>query len=114
LEKASPNRPRLAKSKKINQLLKKVYELEVSKKQIKKKNVELVDRNVELYDINQGVMDKHDKTQYGNKLLMKENTNLYRQLRILRLKMKETWTPTPKHSRLETIAELATSLEKET
>jgi hypothetical protein len=68
---------------------------------------------MELYDISQDVMDKHDKTQDGNKLLMKENTNLYRQLRILRLKMKETWTPTPKHSRLETIAELATSLEKE-
>jgi type I site-specific restriction endonuclease len=114
LAEASASRPRPARSQKINQLLKKVYELEVSEKQIKKKNAELVDKNVELYDISQDVMDKYDKTLDKNKLLMKENTKLNRQLRLLRLKMKETQTPTPKHSGLETLAELATSLEKET
>jgi hypothetical protein len=45
---------------------------------------------------------------------MKENTRLYRRLRLIRLQMKETQTPAPKHSGLETLVELATSLEKET
>ena len=90
-------KPAPAKSQKKNQLLKKVYELEVSEKQIKKKNAELVDKNVELYNINQDVMNKYDKTLDKNKLLMKENTKLNRQLRLLRLKIKETLTPTPKH-----------------
>jgi hypothetical protein len=107
-------KPAPARSQKKNQLLKKVYELEVSEKQIKKKNAELVDKNVELYDISQDVMDKYDKTLDKNKLLMKENTKLNRQLRLLRRKVKETQTPTLEHSGLETLAELATSLEKET
>ena len=72
-----------------------------------------MDKNVELYDISQDVMDKHDKTLDKNKLLIKENPKMKRQLRLLRLKMKETQTPTPKHSGLETLVELATSLEKE-
>jgi hypothetical protein len=114
LVEASASRPRPARSQKKNQLLKKVYELEVSEKQIKKKNAELVDKNVELYHISQDVMDKYDKTLDKNKLLMKENTKLNRQLRLLRRKVKETQTPTLKHSGLETLAELATSLEKET
>jgi hypothetical protein len=114
LAKAYASKPRLARSQKKNQLLKKVYELEVSKKQIKKKNAELDDKNVELYHISQEVMEKHDKTLDRNKLLIKENTKLNRQLKLLRLKMKETQTPTLKRSGLETLAELATSLEKET
>ena len=97
LAEASASRPTPTRSQKINQLLKKVYELEYSKKQIKKKNAQLIDRNVELYDISQDVRDKHDKTLDRNKLLMKENTRLYRQLRLLRLKMKEIQTPNPKH-----------------
>jgi hypothetical protein len=59
-------------------------------------------------------MDKYDKTLDKNKLLMKENTKLNRQLRLLRRKVKETQTPTLEHLGLETLAELATSLEKET
>jgi hypothetical protein len=59
-------------------------------------------------------MEKHDKTLDRNKMLIKENTKLNRQLKLLRLKMKETQTPTLEHSGLETLTELATSLEKET
>jgi hypothetical protein len=88
-------------------------ELEVSEKQIKKKNAELVDKNVELYHIIQDVMDKYDKTLDKNKLLMKENFKLNRQLRLLRRKVKETQTPTLENLGLETLAKLATSLEKE-
>ena len=87
---ASTSKPKPARSQKINQLLKKVYELEVFEKQIKRKNAELIDRNVELYDICQDVMEKHDKTLDRNKMLMKENTKLYIQLRLLRLKMKDS------------------------
>jgi len=88
--------------------------LEYSEKQFKKKNAQLIDRNVELYDMSQEVREKHDKTLEKNKMLMKENTRLYRRLRLLRLQMKETHTPAPKHLGLETLAELATSFEKET
>jgi hypothetical protein len=45
---------------------------------------------------------------------MKENTKLYRQLRPLRLKMKDSQTSTPKHLGLEILAELATTLDDET
>ena len=68
---------------------------------------------MELYNISQDVMNKYDKTLEKNKSSMKENTKLNRQIRLLRLKMKETQTPTPNHSGLETLKELATSIEKE-
>jgi len=59
----------------INQLLRRVYDLDIFEKQIKKRNVDI---NVELYDKCQDVMENHDKTLDRNKTLMKENTKLYR------------------------------------
>jgi len=53
-------------------------------------------------------MEKHDKTLDRNKTLMKENTKLYRELR---LKMKYAQASTPKHLGLETLAELVTTLD---
>ena len=92
----------------INQLLRRVYDLDIFEKQIKKRNVDI---NVELYDKCQDVMEKHDKTLDRNKMLMKENTKLYRQLRLLKLKMKDAQASTPKHPGLETLAELVTTLD---
>jgi hypothetical protein len=109
----STSKPALSRSRKINKLLKRFYELEYLEKQVKKKNTQLIDKNVELYDMSQEVKEKHDKTLERNKLLMRENTKLYRRPRLLRLKMKQPQTLVARHSGLETLAKMATSLEKE-
>jgi len=88
--------------------LRRVYDLEIFEKQIKKRYVDI---NVEIYDKCQDVMEKHDKILDRNKTLMKENTKLYRHLR---LKMKYTQASTPKHPGLETLAELVTTLDDKT
>jgi hypothetical protein len=51
LAEASASRQVPTRSQKINKLLKKVYDLEYSKKQVKKKNAQLIDGNVKLYDM---------------------------------------------------------------
>jgi hypothetical protein len=38
---------------------------------------------------------------------------LYRQLRLLRLKIKESQPPAQEHTKLETLAQVATSIEEE-
>jgi hypothetical protein len=111
LAEAFANRSKPTRFQNINQLLRRVYDLKIFEKQIKKRNVDI---NVELYDKCQDVMEKHDKTLDRNKMLMKENTKLYRHLRPLRLKMKDSQTSTPKHLGLETIAKLSTTLDDET
>jgi hypothetical protein len=105
LAEAFANRSKPTRFQNINQLLRRVYDLEIFEKQIKKRNVDI---NVELYDKCQDVMEKHDKTLDRNKTLMKENTKLYRELR---LKMKYAQASTPKHLGLETLAELVTTLD---
>jgi hypothetical protein len=114
LAEASSSKPKASKTQKINKLLKQIYEMEVLERVIKKTNAELTERNAELYNINQNVKEKHDKIKDRNRVLIRENMKLYRQLRLLRLKIKESQPPAQDHSGLETLAELATSLEKET
>jgi len=64
--------------------LEKVYDLEFFEKQIIKINAELIDKNVKLYDISCDVLEEHNKTLARNKMLMKENINLYKQFRLLK------------------------------
>jgi hypothetical protein len=64
--------------------------------------------------MNQNIKEKHDKIKDRNRVLIRENMKLYRQLRLMRLKIKESQPTTQDHSGLETLAELATSIEKET
>ncbi len=102
----------LPRSRKINQLLKKVYDLEYSENQVKKKNAQLLGINLELYDMSQEIKGKNDKTLERNKLVMRDNAKLYIRLRLLRLQMKEPQTPAARHSGMETLANLTTSLKK--
>jgi hypothetical protein len=43
-------------------------------------------------------------------VLIRENMKLYRQLKLLRLKLKESQPPAQDHTGLETLAELATTM----
>jgi response regulator RpfG family c-di-GMP phosphodiesterase len=110
LAKASSIKPKASKARKINKLLQKVYEMEVLERVIKKENTDLTERNVELFNINQNLKEKHDKIKDKNRVLIRENMKLYRQLRILRLKLKHSQSPTQDQIGLETLANLATNM----
>jgi hypothetical protein len=108
--KASSSKPKAARSRKINKLLQQVYEMEVLERVIKKDNTDLTERNAELFKINQTLKEKHDKIKDRNRVLIRENMKLYRQLRILRLKLKEFQSPAQEKTGLETLANLATTM----
>ena len=91
--KASSSKPKAARSRKINKLLQQVYEMEVLERVIKKYISNLTERNAELFKINQTLKEKHDKIKDKNRVLIRENMKLYRQLRIPRLKLKESQSP---------------------
>ena len=76
---ASSSKPR---SQKINQLLRQVYELEVLEREIKRTNGRSTKRNAELYDSLQEIKRKYTKLEESNLRLMKENTRLYRKIRL--------------------------------
>jgi hypothetical protein len=84
--------------------------MEVLERVIKKANTDLTERNAELFKINQTLKEKHDKIKDRNKVLIRENMKLYRQLRILRLKLKESQSPAQEKTGLETLANLATTM----
>ena len=108
------NTPSTSQSSKVNQLLRELYNLKHAEKQVNLKNAELIKRNVNLYDRNQEVKQKYEKTLERNKMLMKDNVSLYRKIRILRLQLKEFQIPQTKPSGLETLAEIAESMEQRT
>jgi hypothetical protein len=61
-------------------------------------------------NMNQSLKEKHDKIKDRNKVLIRENMKLYMQLRILRLKLKDSQSPTQEKTGLETLANLATTM----
>jgi hypothetical protein len=106
----SSSRPKKGRAQKINKLLQEIYEREVLERVIKKANADLTDRNVELFKMNQTLIEKHDKIKDRNRELIRENMKLYRQLRILRLKLKKFESPEEKQIGLDTLANLATTI----
>jgi hypothetical protein len=84
--------------------------MEVLERVIKKDNADLTGRNAELFKTNQTLKEKHDKIKDRNKVLIRENMKLYRQLRILRLKLKEFQSPAREQTGLDTLANLATTM----
>jgi hypothetical protein len=84
--------------------------MEVLERVIKKANTDLTERNVELFKENQTLKEKHDTIKDRNRELIRENMKLYRQLRILRLKLKEFEAPEEKQIGLDTLANLATTI----
>jgi hypothetical protein len=94
LAKSSSSKPKASKAQKINKLLKQIYEMEVLERVIKKENTDLTERNEELFNMNQSLKEKHDKIKDRNRVLIRENMKLYKQLRLLRLRLKESHPPT--------------------
>jgi hypothetical protein len=84
--------------------------MEVLERVIKKANTELAERNVELFKENQTLKEKHDTIKDRNRDLIRENMKLYRQLRIMRLKLKEFESPEEKQTGLDTLADLSTTI----
>jgi hypothetical protein len=107
---ASSRKPKASRTQKVRKLLQQTYEMEVLIRVIKKSNTDLTERNAELFKINQTLKEKHDKIKDRNRVLIRENMKLYRQLRILRLKLKESQSPAQEKTSLETLANLATTM----
>ena len=107
---ASSRRPQKGKTKKINKLLREIYEMEVLERVIKKANTDLTERNDELFKENQTLKEKHDTIKGRNRELIRENMKLYRQLRILRLKLKKFESLEEKQIGLDTLVNLATTI----
>jgi hypothetical protein len=84
--------------------------MEVLERVIKKANTDLTHRNAELFKMNQTLKEKHGKIKDRNKFLIGENMKLYKQLRITRLKLKEFQSTKEEKTRLETLANLATTI----
>jgi hypothetical protein len=84
--------------------------MEVLERVIKKENTDLTERNADLFNINQSLKENHDKIKDRNRVLIRENMTLYRQLRILRLKLKDSQLPTQEKIGLETLANLVTTM----
>jgi hypothetical protein len=60
--------------------------------------------------MNQSLKEKHDKIKDRNRVLIRVNMKLYRQLRIPRLKLKDSQSPTQEKTGLETLTNLATTM----
>ncbi len=108
-----PSGPSTSKNHKVNKLLHELFHARHTEKQTKIHNVQLIERNMELYDHSKEIMKKHMETVERNSLLMKENASLYRKIKILKLKMKESAVQVEKPSGLEALAEIATTFEDE-
>ena len=65
-----------------------------------------------MYDIYQEMKGKFDNVLERNKMLMRDNTALYRKVRILRLQVKEMQVPAAQSSGLEALAEVAEAMEE--
>ena len=84
--------------------------MEVLESVIKKANTDLTKRNEKLFKINQTLKENHDKIKDRNRVLIRENMKLYRQLRTLRLELKEFKSPEEEQTGLDTLANLATTI----
>ena len=87
-----------------------MYELEVLERQIKRSNERLTKRNTELYDSLQELKNKYTKLGEINLMLMKDNTKLYRKVRLIKLQTKHSNPQSQAHHNLETLAEVAMNI----
>jgi hypothetical protein len=106
----SSSKPPESKTKKINKLLREIYEMEVLERVIKKANSDLTERVAELIKENEAIKERHDSIKVRNRELIRENMKLYRQLRELRLKLKRFETPGEEQTGLDALANLATTI----
>jgi ribonuclease HI len=84
--------------------------MEVLERVIKKENTDLTEKVAELFKQNETLKEKHDSIKGRNRELIRENMKLYRQLRVLRLRLKKLESPKEEQTRLDTLANLATTM----
>jgi hypothetical protein len=107
---ASSSKPQKGKTRKINKLLREIYEMEVLERVIKKENTDLTEKVAELFKENETLKEKHNSIKGRNRELIRENMKLYRQLRVLRLKLKKFESSEEEQTGLDTLANLATTI----
>ena len=105
---ASSSKPR---SQRINQLLGQVYELEVLEREIKRTNARLTKRNTEFHDSLLEMRGMYILHKKRNIRLMKDNSRLYMMIILSRLQTKNSNPKSQACLMLETLAEVATSLQ---
>jgi hypothetical protein len=107
---ASSSKPQRGKTRKINKLLREIYEMEVLERVIKRANADLTQRVAELIKEQEILEQKHNSIKERNRELIRENMKLYRQLRELRLKLKKFESAEEEQTGLDTLANLATTI----
>ena len=99
------------RSQGINQLLGQIYVLEALDREIKRTNARLTKRNTELHDSLLEMRGMYILLQKRKLILMKENSRLYRMIRLSRLQMKDSNPNSQAHLALENLAEATISLQ---
>ena len=92
-------------------MFKDLHDARQAEKDLKMEKCELIGRNLAMYDIYQEMKEKFNKVLERNKMLMRDNTALYRKIKVLRLQVKETQAPMAQTSGLEALAEVAGAME---
>ena len=91
-------------------MLRQVYEIEILEREIKKNNAALTSRNKLLHKSYLEQREMYIFLKRLNKRYLKDNTRLYRMIRLQRLQLKEAKQNPSTHLTLETLAEAAVSL----
>ena len=107
-KKDSSSKPR---TKRINSLLRQVYEMEILEREINKNNAILAKRNKQLQNSFLEMRERYIFLKRLNKRYMKGNTRLYRMIRLQRLQVKDAKPNPSTHLTLETLAKAAVSLQ---
>ena len=108
---SSPSMAGPSQDEKISKLFKDLHDARQTAKDLKDEKCELIGRNLAMYDIYQEMKEKFNDVLERNKMLMRDNTALYRKIRILRLQAKEAQAPAAQSSGLEALAEVAGAME---
>ena len=91
--------------------MRQVYEIEILEREIKKNNATLTRRNKLLHNSYLEMREMYAFLKRLNKRYLKDNTRLYRMIRLQRLQMKEDKLNPSTHLTLETLVEAAVSLQ---
>ena len=86
-------------------MLRQVYEMEILEREIKKNNAALTSKIKLLHKSYLELRERYDFLKRLNKRYLKDNTRLYRMIRLQRLQMKEAKLNPSTHFTLETLDE---------
>ena len=102
---------RKPRSQRVNHLLEKIHELEVLDREIKRNNAILTKKNIELHNSLLEMRGMYVLLKRRNLRLMKDKSRLHRMIRLSRSQKKNSNPISQAHLTLETLAEVAISLQ---